>query len=178
MAELIEELHKIECVSLPGSGTCSAMFTANTMSSAVEALGMALPGSAAHPVVVPCAAPALPKPTHHIPPKLTATNRADPRPWRWHRTTGQADRLNPQKITDCEDAAKALMSMLSSGLRSRDIIDRKAVENAIVIVYAMGGSTSERRTRLPLSTRTLSAASCAVCCAGNGHLRPLSSHLF
>ena len=49
----IEELHKIECVSLPGSGTCSAMFTANTMSSAVEALGMALPGSAAHPVVVP-----------------------------------------------------------------------------------------------------------------------------
>ena len=68
----IEELHKIECVSLPGSGTCSAMFTANTMSSCVEAMGMALPGSAAHPVVVP--------------------------------TTGQADRLNPEKIQDCEDA--------------------------------------------------------------------------
>jgi len=68
----IEELHKIECVSLPGSGTCSAMFTANTMSSCVEALGMSLPGSAAHPVVVP--------------------------------TTGQADRLNPEKIKDCEDA--------------------------------------------------------------------------
>ena len=68
----IEELHKIECVSLPGSGTCSAMFTANTMSSCVEALGMSLPGSAAHPVVVP--------------------------------TTGQADRLNPEKIKNCEDA--------------------------------------------------------------------------
>lgn len=40
----IEDLHKIECVSLPGSGTCSAMFTANTMSSAVEAMGMSLPG--------------------------------------------------------------------------------------------------------------------------------------
>lgn len=100
----IEELHKIECVSLPGSGTCSAMFTANTsempamplsdrlfelssnaasgvrrrlntrvllfkfssaVSSAVEAMGMSLPGSAAHPVVVP--------------------------------TTGAADRLNPDK---------------------------------------------------------------------------------
>lgn len=106
----IEELHKIECVSLPGSGTCSAMFTANTMSSAVEAIGMALPGSAAHPVVVPA--------------------------------TGQSDRLNPEKITDCEDAVKALMSMLKSGLRSRDIVTRKAVENAVVIVYAMGGSTN------------------------------------
>ena len=105
----IEELHKIECVSLPGSGTCSAMFTANTMSSAVEAIGGAA-APAAHPVVVPA--------------------------------TRQSDRLNPEKITDCEDAVKALMSMLKSGLRSRDIVTRKAVENAVVIVYAMGGSTN------------------------------------
>jgi hypothetical protein len=56
----------------------------------VEALGMALPGTAAHPVVVP--------------------------------TTGAADRLNPQKLRDCEDSVKALMSMLKSGLRSRDIV--------------------------------------------------------
>ena len=34
-----------------GSGTCSAMFTANSMSSAVEALGMTLPHTASHPVV-------------------------------------------------------------------------------------------------------------------------------
>ena len=49
------------------------------------------------------------------------------------------------------------MSMLSSGLRSRDIIDRKAVENAIVIVYAMGGSTSQPPIPplLSLSIRTL-----------------------
>lgn len=106
----IEELHKIECVSLPGSGTCSAMFTANTMSSAVEAVGMSLPGSAAHPVVVPA--------------------------------TGSSDRLNPEKITDCEDAVKALMSMLKTGLHSRDIVTRKAIENAIVVIYAMGGSTN------------------------------------
>eukprot|EP00450_Noctiluca_scintillans_P027555 CAMPEP_0194537684 /NCGR_PEP_ID=MMETSP0253-20130528/77019_1 /TAXON_ID=2966 /ORGANISM="Noctiluca scintillans" /LENGTH=524 /DNA_ID=CAMNT_0039383727 /DNA_START=23 /DNA_END=1594 /DNA_ORIENTATION=- len=45
----LEELHKIECSSLPGSGTCSAMFTACTMATAVEAMGMALPGTASHP---------------------------------------------------------------------------------------------------------------------------------
>jgi len=47
----IEELHKIECAALPGAGTCSAMFTACTMGSAVEAMGMALPGTCAHPVL-------------------------------------------------------------------------------------------------------------------------------
>lgn len=106
----IEELHKIECVSLPGSGTCSAMFTANTMASAVEALGMALPGSAAHPVVVP--------------------------------RTNASDHLNPQKVRDCEQAVSALFSMMRSGLRSRDIITRKALENSIVVIYALGGSTN------------------------------------
>jgi dihydroxy-acid dehydratase len=106
----IEDLHTVECVALPGSGCCSAMFTANTMSSAVEAMGMSLPGSAAHPVVVP--------------------------------TTNASDRLNPEKIQDCEAAVKALFSMLRSGLRSRDIMTRKALENAIVVVYALGGSTN------------------------------------
>eukprot|EP01121_Diplochlamys_sp_Union-15-3_P018293 TRINITY_DN6634_c0_g1_i1.p1 TRINITY_DN6634_c0_g1~~TRINITY_DN6634_c0_g1_i1.p1 ORF type:complete len:576 (-),score=121.96 TRINITY_DN6634_c0_g1_i1:35-1762(-) len=47
----IEELHKMECTSMPGSGSCGGMFTANTMSSAIEALGMALPGTASHPAV-------------------------------------------------------------------------------------------------------------------------------
>ena len=44
-------LHRIECNALPGSGTCSAMFTACTMASAVEALGMVVPGTASHPAV-------------------------------------------------------------------------------------------------------------------------------
>ena len=48
---IISLFHRIECNALPGSGTCSAMFTACTMASAVEALGMVVPGTASHPAV-------------------------------------------------------------------------------------------------------------------------------
>ncbi|GEQ03712.1 dihydroxy-acid dehydratase [Staphylococcus ureilyticus] len=44
-------LHKVECAACPGAGACGGMFTANTMSSAIEAMGMSLPGSASHPAV-------------------------------------------------------------------------------------------------------------------------------
>ncbi|MEX6125314.1 dihydroxy-acid dehydratase [Staphylococcus arlettae] len=44
-------LHKVECNACPGAGACGGMFTANTMSSAIEAMGMSLPGSASHPAV-------------------------------------------------------------------------------------------------------------------------------
>ncbi|KAL1525689.1 hypothetical protein AB1Y20_020540 [Prymnesium parvum] len=47
----VEELHKLECNALPGSGTCSAMFTACTMASVVEAIGMALPFTASPPAL-------------------------------------------------------------------------------------------------------------------------------
>lgn len=46
-----EELHEIECKSCPGNGACGGMYTANTMASAIEALGMSLPGSSSHPAV-------------------------------------------------------------------------------------------------------------------------------
>ena len=46
-----EALHKVECAACPGAGSCGGMFTANTMSSAIEAMGMSLPGSASHPAV-------------------------------------------------------------------------------------------------------------------------------
>lgn len=46
-----EELHAIECNSCPGNGACGGMYTANTMASAIEALGMSLPGSSSHPAV-------------------------------------------------------------------------------------------------------------------------------
>lgn len=46
-----EELHEIECRSCPGNGACGGMYTANTMASAIEALGMSLPGSSSHPAV-------------------------------------------------------------------------------------------------------------------------------
>ncbi|MGX0332474.1 dihydroxy-acid dehydratase [Staphylococcus cohnii] len=44
-------LHKVECAACPGAGACGGMFTANTMSSAIEAMGMSLPESASHPAV-------------------------------------------------------------------------------------------------------------------------------
>ncbi|KRM32814.1 dihydroxy-acid dehydratase [Agrilactobacillus composti DSM 18527 = JCM 14202] len=44
-----EEVRKIECNACPGPGGCGGMYTANTMASAIEALGMSLPGSASHP---------------------------------------------------------------------------------------------------------------------------------
>lgn len=45
------EMHEIECKSCPGNGACGGMYTANTMSSAIEAMGMSLPGTASHPAV-------------------------------------------------------------------------------------------------------------------------------
>ncbi len=46
-----EELHMVECHSCPGAGSCGGMYTANTMASAIEAMGMSVPGSAAHAAV-------------------------------------------------------------------------------------------------------------------------------
>ena len=46
-----EKLHKIECASCPGSGSCGGMYTANTMASAIEAMGLSLPGGASYPAV-------------------------------------------------------------------------------------------------------------------------------
>ena len=46
-----EELHKVECHACPGAGACGGMYTANTMASAVEALGMSIPGSSSTPAV-------------------------------------------------------------------------------------------------------------------------------
>lgn len=62
----LEELHRIECLSLVSSGTCSAMFTACSMASAVEALGMALPGTSGHPAA-----------TREDPRSVTAQHRED-----------------------------------------------------------------------------------------------------
>ncbi|MGJ9384068.1 dihydroxy-acid dehydratase [Salipaludibacillus sp. CF4.18] len=46
-----EELHKVECSACPGAGACGGMYTANTMASAVEALGMSIPGSSSTPAI-------------------------------------------------------------------------------------------------------------------------------
>eukprot|EP01120_Amphizonella_sp_Union-15-10_P012661 TRINITY_DN566_c0_g3_i1.p1 TRINITY_DN566_c0_g3~~TRINITY_DN566_c0_g3_i1.p1 ORF type:complete len:576 (-),score=102.61 TRINITY_DN566_c0_g3_i1:30-1757(-) len=102
----IEELNRIECLALPGSGSCGGMFTANTMASAIEALGMSLPGTASHPAV--------------------DSNNV----------------VTERKKQDILDTVHALFNLMAKNIRTRDIMTKKAFENAIAIIYALGGSTN------------------------------------
>lgn len=95
-----EELHDIECKACPGPGSCGGMYTANTMASAIEAMGMALPNNASK------AAIALDK--------------------------GQ----------ESVRAGEQVIELMRLGLRPKDIMTKKAFENAITIVMALGGSTN------------------------------------
>ncbi len=93
----VEALERRAC---PGAGSCGGLFTANTMASAIEAMGLSLPGVASIPALDP--------------------RRADA-----NRRSGEA----------------ALM-LLREGIRPRDILTKKAFENGIRVVVAMGGSTN------------------------------------
>ena len=95
-----EELKEIEMSACPGEGACGGMFTANTMSSIAEALGMSLPGTASAPAI---------------------------------------DR---SREGDAERAGAAVVNMLRLGIRPRDIMTKKAFENAIAVTNALGGSTN------------------------------------
>jgi dihydroxy-acid dehydratase len=95
-----EELHAVESCAIPGPGSCGGMYTANTMASAIEALGMSLPNSSAQNAV------------------------------------------SPAKMDDCRRAGAAVVEMLRLGLKPRDILTKKAFENAITVVIALGGSTN------------------------------------
>ena len=95
-----EELKEVEKYAIPGAGSCGGMYTANTMASAIEALGMSLPGSSAQIAV------------------------------------GEAKRK------DCEMAGAAVLKMLENDIKPRDIMTRKAFENAITTCLALGGSTN------------------------------------
>ncbi|NOG71037.1 dihydroxy-acid dehydratase [Roseicella sp. DB1501] len=94
------ELHALECVACPSSGSCGGQFTANTMATVSEAIGLALPGSAGTPAPY---------------------EERD----RWALESG-----------------KAVMDLVRRNLRPRDIVTRKALENAAVVVGATGGSTN------------------------------------
>ncbi|WP_168626516.1 dihydroxy-acid dehydratase [Cryobacterium sp. BB307] len=98
MSEL--DAHRIECAIAPGEGACGGMYTANTMASVAEALGMSLPGSAAPPA---------------------ADRRRD---YFAHRS------------------GEAVVNLLRLGITARDILTRKAFENAIAVAMAFGGSTN------------------------------------
>jgi dihydroxy-acid dehydratase len=95
-----KELHAIEACAIPGPGSCGGMYTANTMASAIEALGMSLPNSSAQ------------------------------------------NAISKAKMNDCRQAGAAVMGMLKQGLRPLDILTKKAFENAITVVIALGGSTN------------------------------------
>ena len=95
-----EDLDELEQVACPSAGACGAQFTANTMATVSEAIGLALPYSAGAPA--------------------------------------------PYEIRDrfCMTAGEAVMELIQQNLRPRDIVTRKALENAATVVAASGGSTN------------------------------------
>jgi dihydroxy-acid dehydratase len=94
------DLDEMEQVACPSAGACGAQFTANTMATVSEAIGLALPYSAGAPA--------------------------------------------PYEIRDrfCMMAGEQIMDLIKLGLRPRDIVTRKALENAAAVVSASGGSTN------------------------------------
>lgn len=84
----------------PGAGACGGMYTANTMASAIEALGMALPYNSSNPAV------------------------------------------SQDKQDECMAVGAALKNVLEKDLKPRDIVTRKALENAMRLIAVLGGSTN------------------------------------
>jgi dihydroxy-acid dehydratase len=94
------DFKEIEKRSCPGSGSCGGMYTANTMSSAFEALGMSLPYS---------------------------STMANP---------------DAEKAQSAAESARVLVEAIKKGIKPRDIITRKSIENAVSVIMAVGGSTN------------------------------------
>jgi len=102
LAGTITDTERAEIVrrSCPGAGACGGMYTANTMASAIEAMGMSLPYSSSIPAE------------------------------------------DPAKLEECRRSGQAILKLLEEDIKPRDIITRKALENAMVVVMALGGSTN------------------------------------
>lgn len=96
-----EELDDLEHCTCPGCGSCSGLFTANTMNSLSEVLGMALPGNGTIPAAY----------------------------------TGARTRLAKQ-------AGKTIMNLVEKQIKPRDILTKKAFENAITVDMGIGGSSN------------------------------------
>jgi dihydroxy-acid dehydratase len=86
--------------SCPGAGACGGMYTANTMASAIEVLGMSLPYSSSNPAI------------------------------------------SEEKQQECLNAGKAVKILLEKNITPKDIMTRKAFENAITVIMILGGSTN------------------------------------
>ena len=94
------QVKQIEEVAIPGPGSCGGMYTANTMASAIEALGMSLPNSSAQNAV------------------------------------------SDEKLSDCYRAGQQVLELLKLDIKPSDIMTKKAFENSIRVVIALGGSTN------------------------------------
>jgi len=95
-----EDFCQIERHAIPGSGSCGGMYTANTMSSAFEALGLSLPFAS------------------------TMAN------------------VEGEIVSMVERAAKVLVDAVKADIKPRDIVTKKAIENAVAVIMATGGSTN------------------------------------
>jgi dihydroxy-acid dehydratase len=126
----MDDEHRQQVVrhSCPGAGACGGMYTANTMASAIEALGMSLPYSGSIPAE------------------------------------------DPAKLDECFRAGAAIRLLLERDLKPRDIMTRRAFENALVVVMALGGSTNAvlhliamaRSVEVPLSIDDFQATSSRI----------------
>ncbi len=85
---------------IPGAGACGGMYTANTMSAAIECMGMSLPYTSSNPA------------------------------------------LSPEKQKESDQLGRAIHQLLEKDIRPRDIMTKKAFENAITLIMALGGSTN------------------------------------
>ena len=127
LAGTISEDERLQVIrrACPGAGACGGMYTANTMASAIEAMGMSLPYSASTPAE------------------------------------------DPGKIDECVRAGAAIRNLLERDIRPRDIMTRRAFENAMVLATVMGGSTNlvlhliamARSVEVPLSIDDFQAVS-------------------
>ena len=86
--------------SCPSAGACGGMYTANTMSSAIEAMGMSIPYSSSNPA------------------------------------------LSADKTAECNDIGKYIRNLMEKDIKPRDIVTKKALENAVTVIVALGGSTN------------------------------------
>jgi len=95
-----EDFEQIEQRACPSTGSCGGMYTANTMSSAFEALGMSL---------------------------LYSSTMANP---------------DDEKTGSAAESARVLVEAVKKGIKPRDIITRRSIENAVAVIMAIGGSTN------------------------------------
>ncbi len=95
-----KQFDAVESTAIPGPGSCGGMYTANTMASAIEAMGMSLPGSSSQVAI------------------------------------------SMEKVEDCTRAGQQVVELLRRDIKPRDIMTKKAFENAITVIITLGGSTN------------------------------------